>query len=414
MPAPPKPPASLAQLVERFDPRVFDAPAGQARVRLAVRNGQAWDAQILGSSIRLRPAAEDRRPDAVITADERTWRRVSADLAGGLGAHRAGRLVVRHNMHIGVGFLAATSGDTDEGRLRFARLRTRLGRIATMEAGTGGEPVVMLHGLGGTKISFLPTLAALAPERRVIAVDLPGFGDSDKPIGRYDAAFFARWVEALLDALKLDRAHVLGHSMGGRVALELGIRRPDRVESLMLMTPSLAWRTDRRWAPYLRLLRPELGLLQPTPRSAAEAFVRRVIPGAQDSWSPAGLDELLRAYLTEAGRGARPGGGEDRARAAAGVARGQDHLLEGLGGQRHRPCRDGGVQPATLAVPAGAGRAVRERQRPPEPQPRDPRRGGRPTALPERHRGHDDAPPQSHPRRRRGVRRHRARDERLG
>ena len=302
MPAPPKPPASLAQLVERFDPRVFDAPAGQARVRLAVRNGQAWDAQILGSSIRLRPAAEDRRPDAVITADERTWRRVSADLAGGLGAHRAGRLVVRHNMHIGVGFLAATSGDTDEGRLRFARVRTRLGRIATMEAGTGGEPVVMLHGLGGTKISFLPTLAALAPERRVIAVDLPGFGDSDKPIGRYDAAFFARWVEALLDALKLDRAHVLGHSMGGRVALELGIRRPDRVESLMLMTPSLAWRTDRRWAPYLRLLRPELGLLQPTPRSVVEAFVRRVIPGAQDSWSAAGIDEFLRAYLTAHGR----------------------------------------------------------------------------------------------------------------
>ncbi len=301
MAAEPKPPASLAELVERFDPRVFDAPAGQARVRLAVKNGLAWDAEILGSSIRLRPASGDRRPDAVITADERAWRRVSADLAGGLAAHRAGRLTVRHDMHIGVGFLAATSGVNDEGRLRFARVRTRLGRIATMEAGTG-EPVVMLHGLGGTKISFLPTLAALAPEQRVIAIDLPGFGDSDKPLGRYDAAFLARWVEALFDALDLDRAHVLGHSMGGRVALELGIRRPDRVESLMLMTPSLAWRTERRWAPYLRLLRPELGLFQPTPRPVVEAFVRRIIPGAQDSWAAAGIDEFLRAYLTPRGR----------------------------------------------------------------------------------------------------------------
>ncbi len=296
-----KPPAALTELIERFDPRVFDAPAGQARVRLAVKNGAAWDALILGSSIRLGPAAEDRRADALITADERAWRRVAADLAGGLNAHRAGRLTVRHNMHIGVGFLAATSGDADKGRLRFARVRTRLGRIATMEAGTG-QPVVMLHGLGGTKISFLPTLAALAPERRVIAVDLPGFGDSDKPIGRYDAAFFARWVETLFDALDLERAHVLGHSMGGRVALELGIRRPDRVRSLMLMTPSLAWRANRRWAPYLRLLRPELGLLQPTPRPVVEGFVRRLIPGAQDNWAAAGIDEFLRAYLTPRGR----------------------------------------------------------------------------------------------------------------
>ena len=298
----PAPPDSLLELVDRFDPGVFDAPAGYARVRLAVKNGDAWDALIRNRRIRLVAASEDdRRADAVITADEPAWRSVARDLAGGLDAHRAGRLVVRRDMHLGVGFLAATSGVTDEGRLRFARVKTRLGRIATMEAGTG-EPVVMLHGLGGTKISFLPTLAALAPERRVIAVDLPGFGDSDKPLGRYDAAFMARWVEALFDALSFDRVDVLGHSMGGRVALELGIRRPDRVESLMLMTPSLAWRTDKRWAPYLRLIRPELGLLQPTPRSVVEGFVRRLIPGAQDSWAAAGIDEFLRSYLTPRGR----------------------------------------------------------------------------------------------------------------
>src|SRR5207244_4356889 len=190
------------------------------------------------SSIVLRPASERHHADAEITADARAWHSVARDLAGGLDAHRAGRLVVRRDMHLGVGFLAATSGLTGEGRLRFARVRTRYGRMATMEAGTG-RPLVALHGLGGTKISFLPTLAALAPERRVIAVDLPGFGDSDKPLASYDAAFSARWIEALLDALDIDRADILGHSMGGRVALELGIDRPDRVRSLMLMTPSL-------------------------------------------------------------------------------------------------------------------------------------------------------------------------------
>ena len=90
----------------------------------------------------------------------------------------------------------------------------------------------MLHGLGGTKASFLPTVAALADVYRVIAVDLLGFGDSDKPLGAsYDAAYFARAVGRLLDALEIERAHLVGHSMGGRVAIELGFSEPERVGS---------------------------------------------------------------------------------------------------------------------------------------------------------------------------------------
>ena len=70
-----------------------------------------------------------------------------------------------------------------------------------MQAGTG-PPVVLLHGLGATKASFLPTVAALAENHRVIAMDLPGFGESDKPFpAPYDAEYFATWVEALLDEL---------------------------------------------------------------------------------------------------------------------------------------------------------------------------------------------------------------------
>src|SRR5207302_889632 len=212
---PTSPPESLEALVARFDPSVFDAPRGSARIRLVVKGRGRWDAEVRGKRAELRPAREERRPDAEITADARSWREVSAELASGLDAHRAGRLVVRRDMHLGVGFLAATSGAQDEGRLKFARVRTRNGRIATMEAGVG-RPVVMLHGLGGTKISFLPTVAALAPDRRAIAIDLPGFGDSDKPLASYDAAFFARWVVGLLDALRIDRADGIGHSIGRR------------------------------------------------------------------------------------------------------------------------------------------------------------------------------------------------------
>jgi pimeloyl-ACP methyl ester carboxylesterase len=293
---------TLAALVARFDPEAFDAPAGRARIRLAVTRGEALDAEVRGGSARLVPARR-AAPDAMLEADARTWRAVHRDLAGGMAAFRAGRLTVRHNLHLGVGFLAATSGVTDPGKLRFRGVRTRLGRLSTLEAGVG-EPVVMLHGLGGTKASFMPTVAALAPAGfRTIAVDLPGFGDSDKPVpAAYDAAFFARWTVALLDALELERAHVLGHSMGGRVALEVGMRHPDRCLTLSLLTPSMAWRGERRWASALRLVRPELGLLQPTPRPVVEGFVRRMIRGGDSRWVTAGVDEFLRSFLTPRGR----------------------------------------------------------------------------------------------------------------
>jgi pimeloyl-ACP methyl ester carboxylesterase len=295
------PPDSLAALVDRFDASVFDAPGGRARIRLTVKGRDSWDALVSGKRVRLEEARGDR-PTAEITADRRAWGEMGQGLANGMDLFRARRIVVRRDLHVGVGFLAATAADPGEGRLRFARVRTREGRVATLEAGTG-RPVLMLHGLGGTKISFLPTVAALAPDYRTIAMDAPGFGDSDKPIGSYDAAFMARWAIGLLDSLGIEKADVLGHSMGGRIALELGMRHPDRVSGLILMTPSMAWRGNKPYAPYLRLLRPELGFFQPAPRPIVEGFVRRLIPeSASQTWTGAGVDEFLRAYLTPRGR----------------------------------------------------------------------------------------------------------------
>jgi pimeloyl-ACP methyl ester carboxylesterase len=136
-------------------------------------------------------------------------------------------------------------------------------------------------------------------------VDLPGFGDSEKPIlAHYDARYFASALTALLDALELERADFVGNSMGGRVALELGLSFPDRVRRLALLAPSLAWLRSRPWAPYLRLVAPQLGLIQPAPRAIVEAIVRRVIPGADEEWTAAGVDEFLRSYLTPRGRAA--------------------------------------------------------------------------------------------------------------
>lgn len=296
------PPRSLKTLTGRYDRTAFEPQGGRARVRLAVLGSDAWDAVIDGEQALLVPAEGDA--DATLSADAQAWAAIAKEVRGGMEAYRSGRLTMRRNLHLGVGFLAATSGQRGPGRLRFRMLPTRSGRLSTLEAGSG-PPLVAIHGLGATKGSFLPTVAALSARHRVIALDLPGFGDSEKPIGAsYDARFFARAVIALADALELDRAHLIGNSLGGRVALEVGLLHPDRVDRLVLLCPSLAWRRERPWAPLVRLTRPELGLVQIAPRWLVDAIVHRLIPGADEGWTAAGIDEFLRAYLTPAGRAA--------------------------------------------------------------------------------------------------------------
>ncbi len=293
------PPPALSKLVDRYDPAVLDAAPG-ARVRLEVRPAEAWDAVLDPAGAQL--VAAQGTPDALLSADAGTWQRIADDVRGGMDAFRAQRLTVRRNLHLGVGLLAATSGMRQPGRLRFRSLRTRAGTLSLLEAGTG-EPVIAIHGLGGTKISFLPTVAALADRFRVMAVDLPGFGDSDKPLGAaYDAPFFARAIMALMDELGLSSAYLIGNSMGGRVALEVALTEPRRARRLALLSSSLAWRRERKWAQTLRFVRPELGLLQLAPRGAVETVVRRLIPGGDSGWAAAGVDEFLRAYHTPRGR----------------------------------------------------------------------------------------------------------------
>lgn len=102
-----------------------------------------------------------------------------------------------------------------------------------------GEPLVLLHGRGGAAAEFTPILAPLAAQRRVIALDLPGWGLSDKPIftGRTAHDALRIWTDgalALLDHLGLERVDLLGHSMGGFTALGLALEHPERVRRLLL------------------------------------------------------------------------------------------------------------------------------------------------------------------------------------
>jgi pimeloyl-ACP methyl ester carboxylesterase len=296
-----RPPRALAALIERFDPDVIDVPSGTARIRLVVDGEGEWDAVIDLDAIALKPAAGEP-PDALLSADRATWERIARDVRGGMDAFRARQLSVRQNLHLGVGFLAATSDLADDRRLRFDSFTTRRGRISTLSAGEG-DPAVCIHGLGGTKASFLPTVAALAHRHRVIALDLPGFGDSDKPlVAAYDPPYFADCVLALLDELGIGRAHLIGNSMGGRVAIEFALLHPERIAKAALLSPALAWLRDRRWRWLLQAPLPLLGLIQPAPRVITEPIVRNLVPGGRDGWSAAGVDEFLRSFLTPRGR----------------------------------------------------------------------------------------------------------------
>ena len=155
----PAAPEYIQALVERYDPSVFDARQRTTRVRLEVTDGADWDVVITDGVATVGPTRG--QADALLAADARLWRKLAADLSGGLSAYRNGRLSLRRNMHVGVGFLAATSGDDRPGRLRFRHVDTRRAGVSILEAGTG-PAVLALHGLGATKGSFLPTVATLS------------------------------------------------------------------------------------------------------------------------------------------------------------------------------------------------------------------------------------------------------------
>ena len=106
-------------------------------------------------------------------------------------------------------------------------------RLAYEERGSG-EPLLLIHGLGYDRHGWGPLPDLLAEDFRVVLIDNRGVGESDAPEGPYTVAQLADDVIAVLDAAGIERTHLFGVSLGGYIALELAISRPERLRKLVL------------------------------------------------------------------------------------------------------------------------------------------------------------------------------------
>jgi pyruvate dehydrogenase E2 component (dihydrolipoamide acetyltransferase) len=193
-------------------------------------------------------------------------------------------------------------------------------KIRYAGAGQDGEVVLLVHGYGGDRNSWLFLQEPLAARHRVYALDLPGHGTSSKDVGDGSAGVLADAVLGVLDAIGAERAHLVGHSLGGAVAVAAAARDPRRIGSLTLIAPAgfgpeinagyLRGFADARTR---RELKPVVGQL-----FADESLVtRQVVDDLLAYKRLDGVDEALHALL---GALLLPGSDRQRTDAAAAVA----------------------------------------------------------------------------------------------
>ncbi len=179
-----------------------------------------------------------------------------------------------------------------------------------------GPPLVLIHGLGATRAIWRPQIEILSRERDVIAVDMPGFGDSPMLPGPATPWALGEAIARLCDELEVERPHLAGNSLGGWVAIEMA--KSGRAASTCLISPAGLWRRPlgprradaRKWARRLRplvmamtrvtpireaMLRTSVGLPERAPAGAGRAMIAAWIdaPG----YEAANVE--MRRYIAE-------------------------------------------------------------------------------------------------------------------
>jgi pimeloyl-ACP methyl ester carboxylesterase len=118
-----------------------------------------------------------------------------------------------------------------------SRIRLPQGQIFWREIGRHTTPIVFLHGSGRDSGQWIPVLERLGEAYHCLALDLLGFGDSEVPIAHLSIQLLVESLASYLDALRLERVDLVGHSLGGWVAASYALRYPERVDRLILFSP---------------------------------------------------------------------------------------------------------------------------------------------------------------------------------
>lgn len=193
--------------------------------------------------------------------------------------------------------------------------------LAYRELGSG-PPVLLLHGWPTSSFLWRDVMPAIARQNRAIALDLPGFGGSDKPLGvSYDFEFFEGAIDAFLAALEIDEVAIAVHDLGGPVGLHWALHRPDRVTRVALLNTLVYPEFSEAVLAFIRAcMEPSMRKFITSPEGL-EAAMRLGLAGDQglSEEALAGVREPFgtedsREALADAGIGLQPEGFVDIAR----------------------------------------------------------------------------------------------------
>lgn len=136
-------------------------------------------------------------------------------------------------------YVTPAAGDDDEDQgPQYEFADTPAGKLRYAKRGSGGETTVLIHGFGGDLDNWLFNIDALAEKATVFALDLPGHGQSVKALANPGLTAMTAALNGFLDKLGVASAHLVGHSMGGAIAMQMALDHAKKVKSLTLICPS--------------------------------------------------------------------------------------------------------------------------------------------------------------------------------
>ena len=129
----------------------------------------------------------------------------------------------------------ADDEEEEEGEAQYQFIEVNGVRVRYVDKGEGDSVVLLIHGFGGDLDNWLFNMDSLAEKHRILVLDLPGHGQSGKTIPDPTLQGMSSFVESFLNTVGIETVHIVGHSMGGAIAMHMALDRPEQVQSITLI-----------------------------------------------------------------------------------------------------------------------------------------------------------------------------------